>query len=152
MKKEIDCNKVAASAREIFGSGYNCAQAVAMAYADVLGQTPELMGSVTSSFGGGFARQREVCGAVSGMGVVAGFARPVLDSKDRAVKMANYALIGGAIDGFRQENGSIVCRELLGLDKNGTKVTKTSKRSCAELVEMAARLIGEEINRANKEL
>ncbi|MFR9649891.1 MAG: C-GCAxxG-C-C family protein [Rikenellaceae bacterium] len=144
MVSSIDSARKGAQARAIFEQGYNCAQSVAMAYAEDLGCDEALLSTVASSFGGGFARCREVCGAVSGMGVISGFVIPATDPKDRASKAANYALVQSAIERFRQENGSIVCRELLGLTANPN--VRSPKRSCAELVEMAAQLIGEAIN------
>ncbi len=144
MTNKIDCTQRAAQAKAIFESGYNCAQAVAMAYADVMGCEKDMVATIATSFGGGFARQREICGAVSGMGMVSSFVIPSIDPKDKQSKMANYAFVGGAVDKFREANGSIVCRELLGLTPSPNVNTK--KRSCAEMVEMAARIIGEEIN------
>ena len=58
-------------AAELFLDGYNCAQAVAVAYCDLTGLTPDFSARMASSFGGGMGRRREVCGAVSGMFMVA---------------------------------------------------------------------------------
>ncbi len=62
----------AEKAKELFESGYNCAQAVTLAFADEMGMTKEEAARISSSFGGGIGRLREVCGCVSGMALVAG--------------------------------------------------------------------------------
>ena len=54
-------------AAELFVKGYNCAQAVVMAFSDLTGLSPEYSAKMVSSFGGGMGRMREVCGAVSAM-------------------------------------------------------------------------------------
>ena len=59
-------------AAELFLKGYNCAQAVAVAFCDVTGLEESFAAKMASSFGGGMGRMREVCGAVSGMLMVAG--------------------------------------------------------------------------------
>jgi C_GCAxxG_C_C family probable redox protein len=63
----------------LYKSGYNCAQAVAIAYSEVLGMSEEKAGAIFSGFGGGFGGQHEVCGAVSAMTAVLG---ALLDVKD----------------------------------------------------------------------
>ena len=75
-------------AAELFLKGYNCAQAVAVAFCDVTGQTPEQAALLMSSFGGGMGRMREVCGAVSGMLMVAGYLYGYSDPTDEDAKMA----------------------------------------------------------------
>ena len=97
-----------------FEGGYNCCQAVALAFQEELGVDRELLAKLSSSFGGGFGRLREVCGAFSGICLVAG----VLLSKGEATgehKAEHYALIRELAEEFKKANGgSIVCRELLG--------------------------------------
>ena len=53
-------------AAELFLNGYNCAQAVAVAFCDVTGLDEKIVAKAVSPFGGGMGRLREVCGAVSG--------------------------------------------------------------------------------------
>ena len=110
-------------AHELFSSGYNCCQAVAMTFADVIGLPEEEVARLASGFGGGMGRMREVCGTVSAMTMVAGAMIPANDVSDKAAKSANYALVQDMAGEFRKLNGSIICRELLGLDKpEGTPV------------------------------
>ena len=94
-------------------------------------------------------RLREVCGAVSGMFLVAGLHLPANDPKNRDMKIRNYAAVQYLANEFAQQNGSIVCRELLGLDvKKEAPIPeeRTSsyykKRPCAEYVRMAATIVG----------
>jgi len=103
-------------AEELFVSGYNCCQAVALAFADIIEGAPEqTLKIITAGFGGGFGRLREVCGAVSGMTVLAGFIRPAADPGEKEAKTANYALVQDFAGKFKEQRGSIICRELLDL-------------------------------------
>ena len=70
----------------IFEQGYNCSQAVFMAYSDIYDIEPETAAKLATSFGGGMGRLREVCGAVSGMFLVLGLQYPFIDTKDKAAK------------------------------------------------------------------
>lgn len=128
-----------------------------MAFADLIDLSPEQVAKMVCGFGGGVGRQREVCGAVSAMAFVLsnlyGYANP----KDFNAKKQIYADIQECCNKFREENGSIVCRELLGLGKDGkpspTPEQRTNeyykKRPCAELVECSAKILDEFIK--NKE-
>lgn len=139
-------------AYENFKSGYNCCQSIAVAYADVLGLSPEMAARLSSGFGGGMGRLREVCGAVSGMVFVASAVKGYSDPRDNAQKKELYALIQKLAGEFERENGSIVCRELLGLSvkkENSTPSERTEsyykKRPCPELVRMAAEILEREL-------
>ena len=132
-------------ASDLFKAGYNCCQAVAMTFADVLGLPEDEVARLTSGFGGGMGRMREVCGTVSAMTMVAGKLIPADDVNNKGAKTANYALVQEMAGEFRQQTGSILCRELLGLSKpEGTHVPSDrtpeyyKKRPCAELCSIAA--------------
>jgi C_GCAxxG_C_C family probable redox protein len=147
---QIDVEARVKQARELFTSGYNCSQSLFMAYADLFELEPRLAATLSAPLGGGMGRLREVCGAVSGMALVAGFAIPAVDPTDRDAKAANYALVQHFAEAFRRENGAIVCRELLGLSvqkEEPTPAERTTeyyrKRPCVEYVASAARIVGE---------
>ncbi|MFI3282585.1 MAG: C-GCAxxG-C-C family protein [Rikenellaceae bacterium] len=133
-------------ARKNFASGYNCAQAVVLTYSDIMDIDPKILATISASFGGGMGRLREVCGAVSGMSMVAGALAPACDPTIREAKNINYNLVKALADDFRSENGSIVCRELLGLAPTPSGTPLPKKRPCAELVEMAAEIVARHIN------
>ena len=103
-------------AKTYFKEGYNCAQSIALAFCDEIGIEKTKLLRMVSSFGGGMGRLREVCGAVSGMFFVAGALYGYDDPKDMQAKKEHYARIQELAAQFRAQNGSIVCRELLGLD------------------------------------
>lgn len=105
-------------AKENFQSGYSCAQAVFLACTEDMGLDTETRARIASSFGGGMGGMRQVCGAVSGMLMALGLKYGYADPKDRAGKTAQYELVRALADEFKKENGSIICRELLGLDEN----------------------------------
>ena len=104
-------------AEELFRQGYNCGQSVFAAFADVLGMTVEEAAKIASPFGAGFGKLREVCGAVSGMTLVAGYLKGYSDPADYESKKEVYALIRKMCAEFEDSQGSIICRELLGLKK-----------------------------------
>ena len=137
-------------AKAFFNEGYNCAQSVAMAFADITPLDEKMVATITASFGGGMGRLREVCGAVSGMAFVASFLSPCSTADNANAKKANYALVQEFAEKFRQQNGAIVCRELLGLDRPKDEPTPSprtteyyKKRPCADLVYDAALIVGE---------
>ena len=138
-------------AAELFLSGSNCAQAVAVAFCDVTGLTPEFSAKMASSFGGGMGRLREVCGAVSGMLMVAGLLYGYEDpGEDDVNKKAHYQLVQELAGKFREQAGSIVCREILKnppSDPNPTPRTEEfyKKRPCARMVILAAEILDDYI-------
>ena len=131
-----------------FKEGYNCAQAVFLTFADLTGFDNKTALRLAAPFGGGFGRQREVCGAVSGMCLVAGALYGYDDATDKNAKMAHYGTVQELCARFRAQNGSIICRDLLGeagKDASSTPSDRTAayyqKRPCAELVGMAAEIL-----------
>ena len=134
----------------LFLEGYNCAQAVAVAFSDVTGLSPELSAKMASSFGGGLGRLREVCGAVSGMALVAGILYGYAGSETGGEKMAHYQRIQEMAGKFREANGSIVCREILenpSTDPAPSPRTAEyyAQRPCARMVYTAAKILEEYI-------
>ena len=100
-------------ARELFLEGYNCAQAVACAFDDLTGLDRETAARLSSSFGGGMGRLREVCGTVSGALLVLGMLCGYSDPGDPSAKIEHYHLVQEFARRFREINGTIICRELL---------------------------------------
>ena len=104
-------------AEELFRKGYNCSQSVFAAFADVLDMTVEEAAKIASPFGAGFGKLREVCGAVSGMTLLAGYLKGYDDPADFESKKDLYRLIQKMCAEFEERKGTIICRELLGLKK-----------------------------------
>ena len=134
-------------AEKLFREGYNCAQAAFLPFAEECGLSRETAAALASSFGGGMGRLREVCGAVSGIFLAAGLLCGYSDPKDPVAKKAHYELIQRLAARYREENGSIVCRELLGLPAGPDSPTPEArtgtyykKRPCPELVRRAAEI------------
>ena len=137
-------------AAELFLQGYNCAQAIAVAFSDVTGLDETLSAKLSSSFGGGMGRMREVCGAVSGMLMVAGVLYGYDNTDDAQAKKAHYALVQELAGQFREQVGSIVCREILKnppSDPNPSPRTAEyyAQRPCARMVYTAAKILDEYI-------
>ena len=104
-------------AEALFRQGYNCSQSVFAAFADVVGMSVEEAAQLASPFGAGFGKLREVCGAVSGMTMLAGKLKGYSDPEAREEKVELYKLIQKMCAEFEGKEGSIICRELLGLEK-----------------------------------
>lgn len=144
----------AEKAKQLFLDGYNCSQSVFIAFASDCGISDETAALIASGFGGGLGRMREVCGAVSGMTMAASMMFGSAKPNDYENKKALYKTIQALAGKFREMNGSIICRELLGIDRNtetpSTPEKRTKeyykKRPCALLVYDAAEILEEYIN------
>jgi C_GCAxxG_C_C family probable redox protein len=133
-------------AKKYFTDGYNCAQAVVLAFCDELDIDKNTALALSSSFGGGVGRLREVCGAVSGMCIVAGLKYGYISPTDKEQKTEHYALIQELAKEFESKNGSIICKMLIGQDRSThVPADRTEqyyqKRPCADLVYDAAEIM-----------
>ena len=136
-------------ARALFMQGYNCSQCVAAAFAEEMGLPREYVMRLVSGFGGGVSRLREVCGAFSGVVFVVG---ALYGNVEPSGKTATYTIVQEMARKYREAQGSIVCKELLGLSKaEGSPVASArtaeyyKKRPCPDLVEFAANMMEEYI-------
>lgn len=153
----MDSNERSVLARQNFLEGYNCAQSVALAFADVFeerGIDATTLAQLASPFGGGMGRLREVCGTVSGMLMVLGLLEGYDDPSADKTKMELYQKVQELAGQFRDQNGTILCRELLGLpegpdDPTPEKRTQAyyHKRPCAEYCASSARILAEYLER-----
>lgn len=132
-------------AKALFKEGFNCAQAVAMAFAEETGMDEKMMMKASAGFGGGMGRLREVCGSVSGAVMVLGLLAGRDDVKNNEAKKELYRLVQEQASAFKEANGSYICRELLQgvtADTRPQPDERTPeyyrKRPCAELVELSA--------------
>ena len=137
-------------AAELFLQGYNCAQAITVAFSDVTGLDKDFSARMASSFGGGMGRMREVCGAVSGMLLVAGILYGYDNNTDDSDKKDHYARVQQLAGEFREQVGSIVCREILKnppSDPNPSPRTAEyyKQRPCARMVFTAAQILDQYI-------
>ena len=136
-----------------FMQGYGCCQSVVAAFADLYGLDDAMAKRIAAGFGGGVGRLRMMCGAVSGIVTLVGLDCGQTEGSDREGKSACYRVVQQLLERSRQQNGSIICAELLGL--NGYERAHSSyvasertaeyykKRPCAAKVESAARLFAQ---------
>ena len=98
------------NAVKYFEEGYACSQAVALAFSDLVELDEDTIKKIALPFGGGFGRLREVCGAVSGMGMIVGiiFAKTDVDNK-----LEVYNIVQELANRFKARRCSINCGELL---------------------------------------
>ena len=137
-----------ALAVELFKSGYNCSQAVVAAFADLYGLSREEALKVSASFGGGIGRMRETCGAACGLFILAGLKFGTTVASDSEGKAENYRIVQDLAEQFKQQNGFLRCRDLLGLSEDKKETYKPEERTqqyyerrpCSKIVEDAARL------------
>lgn len=145
-------SKYVTTAVDFFEKGYNCSQAVFMAYAANYGITPENAAALATSFGGGMGRLREVCGAVSGMFLVLGLEYPYNNIKDKASKNLNYKVVQRTAAEFKTKMGSIICADLLKKDRQPQSHISDERtaayyasRPCTRCVALAAEIVEKEI-------
>lgn len=136
----------------LFESGYNCAQSVFAAYADLLGMDKETALKLASPMGAGIGRMREVCGTVSAMSLLLGLKEGNADALDEEAKKRVYEKTRAMADRFKEENGSIICRELLGItgrEQSAAPSQRTESyymtRPCGRLVASAAQIVEDEL-------
>lgn len=135
-------------AKELFHQGFNCSQAVFAACADIYGIEDEALAlRLAASFGGGIGRMRQTCGAACGMFMLAGLENGSAIEGDAEGKKQNYALVQDLAAKFKDENGSLICAELLGIapkPQTPTPEARTEayyqKRPCVEMVASAVRI------------
>ena len=143
---------------DLFKQGFNCSQAVFASCADIYGITDEKLAlRLAASFGGGMGRMRLVCGAASGMFMLAGLHNGSATPHDNEGKMANYAFVQQLAGEFKAKYGSLICAELLGLAPKGTTMEYLpaealrpkpaertpeyyQKRPCPEMIAEAVRI------------
>lgn len=133
----------------LFKEGYNCSQSVVGAYADLFNIDKKLAMQMVSGFGAGMGRMREVCGAMSGMIFISNLKNGNYEPKDIEAKTKNYEIVRRLAKEFKEANGgSIICRELLGIEKmesSAKPAERTNeyykKRPCIEVVRQAALII-----------
>ena len=144
---------------ELFKEGYNCSQAVVVAYAEDYGFTREQALKMAASFGGGIGRMRQTGGAACGLFLVAGLETGCTEGRNPEGKEVNYKVVQQLAEEFRKRNGSLICAELLGLAKNAPTPTTPDarngeyykKRPCVKMVEEAARIWCEYLESNKKE-
>ncbi|MGI6008164.1 MAG: C-GCAxxG-C-C family protein [Ruminococcus sp.] len=114
--------------------GYNCAQAVACTYCDLLGIDEKIMFKITEGFGAGMGNMEGTCGAVSGVCALAGLKKSSGNLEKPDSKGQTYKLVQEIMDEFKAQNGSVVCKDLKGIE------TGRVLRSCPDCIRDAARL------------
>ena len=137
-----------AAAVQRFETGYNCAQAVFATYADLFGMSEEDALKLASPMGAGVGRMREMCGAVSAMALLEGLKEGNTDPADKQAQGRTYETVRTMCDSFAEINGSMICRELLGIsarEKSAVPSERTTQyygsRPCAKYVRCAAQLV-----------
>lgn len=133
-------------AKELFRNGYNCSQSVFCTFCEDLGIDFTQGLKLTSSFGGGMGKLREVCGAVTAMFMLTGLKYGYTSNTDDEAKTEHYRLIQELAQKFKDKYGSIICRELLNLESDGYTPSKRTEeyyksRPCEDFISFASELI-----------
>ena len=122
-------------ALENHGKGYNCCQAVACAYADLVGVDENLIFAAGEGFGAGMGGMQCTCGAVSGACMVAGLLKSSRNTEEPVTKGGTYRITKEIAQAFKEKNGSVICKDLKGIE------TKKVLRSCDGCIEDAAKIL-----------
>ena len=144
----------AEKAKQLFESGYNCAQAVMCAFSDVAGFNTEMSAKLASSFGGGIGRLREVCGAVSAAEMILGLTQGYGVLDEGAVKKQHYARVRELANAFVEKEGTYICRELLkdvettpGGEPEARTPEYYARRPCSRCVYEASEILDSMLNK-----
>lgn len=136
-------------AKKLFKEGYNCAQSVFCTFSEDFGIDTETALKLSSSFGGGMGRMREVCGAVSAMFMLAGLKYGYTEPDNKEVKAEHYKRIQELAGKFKEKHGTIICRELLGVDADDNPIPSDrtpeyyASRPCEKFIEDAAAIFAD---------
>lgn len=114
--------------------GYNCAQAVACTYCDLVGVDEETMFKMTEALGLGMGGMEGTCGAITGACVLAGMKNSTGNLEKPNSKGASYKLSRQIVEEFKNQNGATQCRELKGVD------TGKVLRACPDCIRDVARI------------
>lgn len=147
---EQELNKRVECAVENFMQGYGCCQSVVAAFADLYGLDEDMAKRIAAGFGGGVGRMRMMCGAVSALVILVGLDCGQTEGSDREGKSACYKVVQELLAQSKEENGSLICAEILGIKGHEKAVSsyvaspRTAEyyktRPCAAKVESAARI------------
>ena len=153
MMTDLELDKRVERAVENFMAGYGCCQSVVAAFADLYGLDETLAKKVAAGFGGGVGRLRMMCGAVSGIVMLVGLDRGQTEGSDREGKSACYKVVQALLAKSKEQNGSLICAEILGLkgyEKAANSYVASARtaeyyktRPCAAKVESAARIFAD---------
>ena len=160
MMTEQEIDKRVERAVENFMAGSGCCQSVVAAFADIYGLDDTLAKKVAAGFGGGVGRMRMMCGAVSGIVMLVGLDCGQTEGSDREGKSACYKVVQELLAKSKEENGSLICAEILGLKgyQKAVNSYQASERTaeyyktrpCAAKVESAARIFAEYLKKKEK--
>ena len=136
-----------------FMAGYGCCQSVIAAFSDLYGMDELTAKRIAAGFDGGVGRLRMMCGAVSGIVMLVGLDCGQTEGSDREGKSACYKVVQQLLARSEQENGSLICAEILGLkghEKAASSYEASPRtaeyyktRPCAAKVESAARIFAD---------
>lgn len=119
-------------AENLFTSGYTCSQAVLCTFCDCIGLSSDIAMKISSGFGGGIGRLREVCGTFSGMIMAYNMVKSSSSPLTVSEKTALYKGVQELAQRFIDANGSLICRELLGLVPIGTNANAVQAKNTQE--------------------
>ena len=160
MKEELEAR--VERAVDYFMQGYGCCQSVVAAFADIYGLDEKLALKIAAGFGCVVGNLRMMCGAVSGLVMLIGLEEGQTEGADNEGKSHCYKIVQQLLEESKQQNGSIICAEILGL-KGYEKATNSyvasertaeyyKKRPCAAKVESAARIFADYLEKKGQEV
>ena len=158
MTDKLDREACLKRAQLAFSSGYHCAQSALIAMAPACGLEQEEAAKLAASFGGGVGGMGELCGALNGACIALGILKGDFGPGDLEGKEAHYARVREFARRFREQNGSIICRELLqgvettpGVDPEPRTAEYYARRPCPNLAWQAAHILDEMLSEMEKE-
>lgn len=149
--------KRADRAYSLFMEGFTCSQAVFASFSDIFGIDEKTALRTAAGLGGGVGRMREVCGVVTSASLIIGLMYGATDGEDSASKAHTYEKVRGFAEKMREKEGTVICRELLGLEKAEDSFVPGERtkeyyesRPCPRLTREAAEILEEMIEEWEK--
>lgn len=138
-------------ANNLFGRKFHCSQAVFAAFSEELGLTEEQALKIGACFGSGM-RKGEVCGACTGALMALGLKYGQTSEDDIDSRLKTNEVTDKFMAEFKKENGSYICKELLGCDLATDEGIATALEKklftefCPKMVESATKIAEDILN------
>lgn len=126
--------------------GYNCSQAVIMAFSQEMGMRPGQAARIGQALGGGVGQMREVCGAITGAAIVLGILRGKEDAPTPEEKKAFYARMRALGEAFETKHKSVLCMQLLNLKTRDDPMPDPDARPCDQLLRDMAMMLKDDLD------
>jgi len=119
-------------ALKLFNEKYNCAQAIMLAYGDLVNIDKKTAYKIASGFGGGIARLGKTCGTINAAVMILSLRYGGIEKEDVESTTKTRDVIRKFIKEFSEKHTGINCTDLLTEDEGKNHTMHSGK--CASVV------------------